>query len=1016
MIQNKFNNNVSQIKKAIDNDKLVIFAGAGVSKDSGIPLWGELINNLKGSLNGVVIDEDPLKIAQILYNEKGEKEYNDIIKNSLYKNQKAYNPIHEILFELNPQHIITTNYDNYFENIIENKGLPFSIVSKDIDLPYAEHKSLLIKYHGDFENKNIVFKETDYLEFSKNNTLKEIFVKSLFSNKVILFIGYGVGDVNLKLLIRDIQFILNKHHQRAYLLTHKTDTSDSEIKYFENLGINIINFCDDSLKDLKDNDKLSSVGNSVYKQLEYIRNFNLFEYEQSKNNLSNQSDIINRLHSSINRFYYFRVLPKRFIASLYPFNKDSKYEPIYNIESTTLVLYNKDIYDLINNYKGIEDENYSEEEKKKLNFIFSRLIDSNILHIGKKDGKKDSLGNQSTIKEIYLWDKYYSDNIKCECIDCNLNQFNYSDAISKIETYNISEESILWDDLVYAYSLYRIGEYYQSFKAYEKIEIKSNRLKQMDISFISLFNMKRMGIMMTALHGFDNRYNYKDLEKIENNSKKIDLDKELLKIKYFVDNDMFLFLKQIQEGIYIQRLCNKIDDLYNKVIQNVKLIENGGSSSNSNFYNIHNTVKELNSFLEHNFIIGNGFSSIEYSINKYIKTFILGFYIGTIKTSAYQNSIFTNSKVDSFDLFLFRQMVNYSEPKELQKFIIEQDISNIKFDENSQNNIIDYISNFFNSSFNRNTLFGGNYSNRIFINYLDYNVNFKSKILIQLKNICTILSFFDISEIQLNEIYSKINNFIKYTSYGERDAFDFLKILINKKYKLIQKDLLTETLNILNKKKLYFNQFYATLLNRINELDSKFINENINIDKIKDYEYGDIEFDVTIYYQTLPIEKQLIFISEIELKLENNSHHYTPLFLILYNKVPIKQSIINKYKQSIQKVLESENVYSKEDLNNYFLTNSIVQYFELIYSKRIKDNKISKLDVKNDFIKFIINPEKFDENLFEVQWLKVFHRSTFFKRFAKIDYIMNSLEEYLIKNNNEEEYMKMYFQLKNYKS
>jgi hypothetical protein len=46
MKKSKFNNNVSLIKNAINNDKLVVFAGAGVSKDSGIPLRSELIEEI----------------------------------------------------------------------------------------------------------------------------------------------------------------------------------------------------------------------------------------------------------------------------------------------------------------------------------------------------------------------------------------------------------------------------------------------------------------------------------------------------------------------------------------------------------------------------------------------------------------------------------------------------------------------------------------------------------------------------------------------------------------------------------------------------------------------------------------------------------------------------------------------------------------------------------------------------------------------------------------------------------
>lgn len=236
-------NKIAFLKEAILNDKLVVFAGSGVSIESGIPLWKDLLEGIKTKLNFNAENEnDALKIAQLLFNEKGEKEYYDIIKSLLFNNSKnRYNPLHELIFQLNPQHIVTTNYDNFFEQYIENEGLPFSLVVKDEDLPYAKHKNLVIKYHGDFENHNIVLKETDYLEFSKTNTLKEIFVKSLFSNKVILFVGYSFSDINLKLLSRDVQYILKKHHQSAYMLDVSDSISESEKMYYKNLGINIIN-------------------------------------------------------------------------------------------------------------------------------------------------------------------------------------------------------------------------------------------------------------------------------------------------------------------------------------------------------------------------------------------------------------------------------------------------------------------------------------------------------------------------------------------------------------------------------------------------------------------------------------------------------------------------------------------------------------------------------------------------------------------------------------------------------
>jgi hypothetical protein len=1009
MKKSKFNNNVSLIKNAINNDKLVVFAGAGVSKDSGIPLWSELIEEIRGHLNEDIKEDDPLKIAQILYNEKGEKEYNDIIKKSLYKSKGIYNPLHEILFELNPQHIITTNYDHYFESIIENKGLPFSVVSKDIDLPYAEHKSLLIKYHGDFENKNIVFKEIDYLEFSKNNTLKEIFVKSLFSNKVILFVGYSVGDINLKLLIKDIQFILTKHHQRAYLLSHNNNISNSEIKYFENLGINIINYCNESLKSVKGKNKLSSVGELVYQQLEYIRDFDLFEYDRSKSSISTNNKIIDDLYTSLHRFHYFRVIPKRIIASLYPLNKNSENDTIYNIESTTLITYNKDLYNLINEYQGKEDSNFNDEQKRKFNFVFARLIYSNIYYIGKKIGGKDVLGSRRTEKEIVLLDKYYNENEICDCIDCTIGSFKYSSAISKIERYNITDDSKLWDDLVFAYSLYQLGEYYKAYKTYEEIEIKSNRLKQMDVSFISLYNMKRIGINIQGFHILDKRYSFDDLKEIQIKSKKIDIDAEFYKIKYFVDKDVYNFLKEVRDGIYIQRLCNEIDNFYNKIPKDVKNIQRGGSVSNSDYFNLYNAVKQLNDFLKGNFIMGNGFSSIEFSINKSIKTFVLGFYIGTLKLNYNQKNSFGISKLDDFNHFLFELIIDYNKPDELADFIREHKMSDIKFDKESQNSVFKLITDFFKSAYEENKFFRGKTANDVYINYLNYNNNFKQKIILQLKNISTVLTYFEFTEIQIKSIYSDFNQFIKFTNFGERNEFNFIESLMDKKYEIIGYDLLEETLCILNSKKLQYNNIYINILTKLNELNPQFINTEFVVENIKDEDYGSIRHDIPTIYKTLPKERKKEFLSIIESSMNKNFDN-TTIFFLLLEKIPLEKEFKNKYIETIHKKLETKEKVTKDDYENYYFLNPIVQYFELINLGIIKDKKLLSLKIEAELFKFIINPESYDENKFDLDWLKIFRYDSYIIRFSKIDYITEKLEKYLIKND-DLKLQKIYFKM-----
>ncbi|WP_304137309.1 SIR2 family protein, partial [Mesonia mobilis] len=666
MKKNIFNNDISVIKEAINTDRLVIFAGAGISKDSGIPLWSELVKGIKGRLNEEINEKDSLKIAQMLYNEKGEKEYNDILTNLLFRNSISYNPIQELIFDLNPQHIVTTNFDMFFETIINDEGLPFSIVSRDSDLPYAKHKKMLIKYHGDFNNNNIVLKENDYLEFSKNHTLKEVFVKSLFSNKVILFVGYSVSDSNLKFLIREIQYILKKDYQKAYFLDIEEKRSNTEIKYFENLGVNVINIDNSNINFLekKLNSSLSDKGNKLFYLLEYIRDFKLYQYRNLLDVNSTRTKIIKEYFNSIYRFKYFRILPLKTLANLYPINKDSNIDnPLYNIHNATLKIFDKDFYKLISDYTGDRDENFTDEENYQLKFILNRIYSSGILKLGRVD-KPDNWGNYRIKEEIDLLDKIKSD-FTCDCINCTLNSLNYSVGLNKIFKYNIDNKTELWDDLVYAYGLYQTKDFYKYFLALKSIITKSNKLEKLEVSFIAKYNLKRL--KFSIINELQNkRLDFDDIENIEKEIDKINLDEELDKVKYFVDHDIFNFLKEIKDGAYLQRLCNKIDEIFLKVPQNVETIEKGGSHSDNAFQELYQNALKLHNFLNFNFLLGNRFSPIESTLKKSINTFILGYYLKKFVEPS-KKSFFSISHIHSFDIFLFNLIINYGEDKELVK-------------------------------------------------------------------------------------------------------------------------------------------------------------------------------------------------------------------------------------------------------------------------------------------------------------------------------------------------------------
>lgn len=100
--------NLLRIQHASRTDKLVVFVGAGVSQNSGIPTWKNLICSMMEELPSELSKEnDVLKLAQMYKDSRGHKEYMDKIKNVLLYNKAVPNPLHKSIIALNPCHIIT---------------------------------------------------------------------------------------------------------------------------------------------------------------------------------------------------------------------------------------------------------------------------------------------------------------------------------------------------------------------------------------------------------------------------------------------------------------------------------------------------------------------------------------------------------------------------------------------------------------------------------------------------------------------------------------------------------------------------------------------------------------------------------------------------------------------------------------------------------------------------------------------------------------------------------------------
>lgn len=545
---------IEQIQQASKQNRLVIFVGAGVSVNSGVPLWSELIKSLKISLpDHVNEDTDSLKIAQLYKELRGEKEYLEKIKEILKFGKVSPNEIHKAIFELNPCHIVTTNYDDLLEQSALAFNQQYYVVRKDDDIPCNRGEKMIIKMHGDFGVGNIVLTENDYFDYSRQFPLIRSFVLSLFASKLVLFVGFSFNDINLKYILRNVSNILKDKMQKSYLLVDYTPDSLID-EYYKKKGVCLVNLNEDSSSN-------SDKGKLLLQQLKTIRLYDPYA-----------GDIISLAISFLEEYgdqiaylgkYIKYIIPKNKRQGLYlsmghlhlPDTYSKHFKEVVQSEELKEVIkkkYGDKLYDLIaflldNQVEEIEDfslktENYFQEYKKR--------------------------------RPSFASDYYY---------DLDLVQ------ISKyIEEIHDKSLTYTKEDLQLPFMLYRIGKYSESCQIFKELAPKFWEKRKYYLYFICLYNY----YSLSRLQQKDSLSN-EELQQILN---ELPLEENLKSIL----NDIFSF-KVVNDTL------TEVYKLQSEIETQRKSAENGGWSLNSNIGKLLYSFRQSFDFCNENCIVNDFF-------------------------------------------------------------------------------------------------------------------------------------------------------------------------------------------------------------------------------------------------------------------------------------------------------------------------------------------------------------------------------------------------------------------------
>ena len=390
---------IKQIIKAVNERKLIIFVGAGVSRLCGLPSWDQAANDLleyctkycdgfnyakkEKIINNVKDAKEKITIGYYLLSKvNGDNELyykwlkdefsldrinrNEVNKNKKSKMKKLIRSLSNIVF--------STNVDLTLDEELPKKACFY----KQANIHKIKISNDLYRQiwhiHGSLDYpEDIVFTTRQYLErYTNNNFRKHFFRVFNDSEYTILFLGYGFSELQL------LDFLVNAEnedsHNRLFLLQSYFDDDealyDAEEPYFLDYGIQLIKYprnngyeeLFDVLEYLKKQvDNSTTKPTELYSSLQKV--FSQSPTVKNKNDILNQfSDVSDKLkcylvHSIISKskyaskWLYYLANQEKF-AYLFDLNSDLGIDDVddepFNI---------KNIRFLLNEYANNKDEN-----------------------------------------------------------------------------------------------------------------------------------------------------------------------------------------------------------------------------------------------------------------------------------------------------------------------------------------------------------------------------------------------------------------------------------------------------------------------------------------------------------------------------------------------------------------------------------------------------------------------------------------------------------------------------------
>lgn len=930
-----------RIIEASQNNSLTFFVGAGVSAVSGAPKWLDLINAICNELGRKpqkqYTSDEYLRIPQMYYYSINcnNKQYYSFITKCFDKDKLEPNIIHKLLLSFNPCSFITTNFDDLLEEAAAQSGQGFKSIACDTEISSINGDRYILKLHGDLKHKNIVFKEEDYLNYSENFKLIETVLKSIFSINTVVFIGYGLNDYNIKLILNWAKTLLkDQFNAPIFIHTETEELSREELLYQESKGVKVVE-CKKCVPNLNENTPyvdrykyvLQAINMYSTTSLDKKNDIEAFEILYELLQPLNQLEAlrIHDIHAKIGQYVYIGADG---VISLLPTSKNilSYFIQINKLLEKNCTSLDKTIL----------------EKYKVISTVFSKARITRITG----DHLCEKIEGNTAFADPYCINFDY----------CNMYNFTQKRTVNKYGVYRK------------AYYLARLMRYDEAYFMF--LDIASRAFKEKDylLYYLAQINCNNLYKVMKKYNKF---YRCYDMKKIENDALNDEQVKNLFERLPVEFKNTYRSLKDLNSSNLLYEY-SYIAFRDGKKLQNAiesNSLEIGLSSSRK-------AICRINDYLH--FLLANGlildiFEEFQTTVNNLMSLLVYK-YSEQDKEKLNDDyfSMFSSNKV-SFDEVDFYCFIEYFNSKSILKLFNKYNVDTIEFENidgicNAIENLMAYYKNIFSKS---ESLLVLNFQEKLktCLTLLGF-MEIPQK---TVDSICQFIFLYDFREILIDDkimfLYRQLYRKGKYSHYTSKIIEDTLIRYIDENIESVEAGKNFEVMSTNS------SINYCSLVQYISPEENYHSRRlALRVTKILRLRDAQLLRDTVEHYVYYISTYQRAKVIACVKSLLEKTFDFQLFFLLINCNARISERIINNLCNFLrQRIAEKDN--------NGVQVNPIIEHYEELnhvacwcFLGKIKKNNFDEFLGKSDMFDFFYLYNKFDFLKFDVSWLLNFSK------------------------------------------